>query len=419
MESTRRVLPRAPLARGSGRGARRRERGGTSTAPADGYATGEQAYSALRYASWVAGHEPAELPRGAAVAHGARPADLLAVCGDAARSDTAGRLPRARCGAAPANRARGPADGAELPRHAGTRPAGEILMPDLTRYIAPGAGVWWSQASAEPTPLVHALLDQAEIPAPLRVFCGITLDERLTGAAPAGASVCSYGALGRLRALSQAGRLEVVPCHYSTLPRLFAEHLLPRDVGLVQVSPPDATGACSLGTGVDYAATPWPTPRSSSPRSTGACPPPPAGHASRWSGSPPTSRPTGRWASCPAAPPTRPMWRSPATSPSSSTTAPRSRSGSAPSPPPCSMLSPITGISACTPASSPTGCSGWPSRAWQPGATRRSTPASSSPGWHWEARSSTRACPSFPPASAPRATPTTRGYWRAYPRSCR
>jgi acyl-CoA hydrolase len=127
-------------------------------------------------------------------------------------------------------------------------------MLDLTRYVGAGAGVWWSQASAEPTPLVHALLDAAGTLAPLRVFCGITLDERLTGAPPAGVSVSSYGSLGRLRALSKAGRLEVVPCHYSALPRLFAEHRLPCDVGLVQVSPPDATGACSLGTGVDYAA---------------------------------------------------------------------------------------------------------------------------------------------------------------------
>jgi acyl-CoA hydrolase len=127
-------------------------------------------------------------------------------------------------------------------------------MPDLTPHVGPGAGVWWGQGAAEPVPLVHALLDQAEALGPLRAFCGITLDERLTGSLPAAVSLSSYGALGDLRALSEAGRLEVVTCHYSTLPRLFAEHLLPSDVGLVQVSPPDATGACSLGIGVEYAA---------------------------------------------------------------------------------------------------------------------------------------------------------------------
>ncbi len=33
-------------------------------------------------------------------------------------------------------------------------------MIDLTPHIRPGDGIWWSQTSAEPTPLVHALLDQ-------------------------------------------------------------------------------------------------------------------------------------------------------------------------------------------------------------------------------------------------------------------
>ena len=64
----------------------------------------------------------------------------------------------------------------------------------------------------------------------------------------------SYGGLGELRTLSKQGRLEVVPCHYSALPRLFAEGRLPSDVGFVQVSPPDADGLCSLGVGVDYIA---------------------------------------------------------------------------------------------------------------------------------------------------------------------
>ena len=46
----------------------------------------------------------------------------------------------------------------------------------------------------------------------------------------------------------------MVPAHYSTLPRLFAERLLPGEVGLVQVAPPDRDGLCSLGIGADYAA---------------------------------------------------------------------------------------------------------------------------------------------------------------------
>src|ERR1700761_8127943 len=127
-------------------------------------------------------------------------------------------------------------------------------MIDLSRYVAPGSGVWWGQASAEPTPLVHALIDQADQLGPIRAFCGLSWNRRLTSELPASISLSSYGALGSLRDLSRQGRLAVVPCSYSALPRLFAEGALPGDVGLIQVSPPDQDGYCTLGVGADYSA---------------------------------------------------------------------------------------------------------------------------------------------------------------------
>jgi acyl-CoA hydrolase len=127
-------------------------------------------------------------------------------------------------------------------------------MIELAAHVPAGAGIWWGQGSAEPTPLVHALLDQMDTLGPHRAFCGITWDARLTRELPAQLSLTSYAALGDLRRLSQQGRLTIVPCHYSALPRLFAERLLPSEVGMVQVSPPDGDGMCSLGTGADYAA---------------------------------------------------------------------------------------------------------------------------------------------------------------------
>jgi len=125
---------------------------------------------------------------------------------------------------------------------------------DLTRFIKAGDGIWWSQTSAEPTLLVAALLDQVDRIGPVRAFVGMTSNERLTTDLPSSLHVVSYGALGDLRALSRAGRLEVIPCNYSALPRMFERGELPHDVGLVQVSAPDADGMCSLGVGVDYIA---------------------------------------------------------------------------------------------------------------------------------------------------------------------
>jgi acyl-CoA hydrolase len=127
-------------------------------------------------------------------------------------------------------------------------------MLDLTPYIRPGDGVWWGQASAEPEPLVNALLDQADAVGPVRAFTGMSWNERFSGPLPGSLTMVSYGSLGQLRGVSRQGSLEVVPCHYSALPRLFAQGLLPSDVGLLQVSAPDSGGTVSLGIGVEYVA---------------------------------------------------------------------------------------------------------------------------------------------------------------------
>ncbi|MET0888420.1 MAG: acetyl-CoA hydrolase/transferase C-terminal domain-containing protein [Mycetocola sp.] len=121
-------------------------------------------------------------------------------------------------------------------------------------YLRPGGGVWWGQASAEPEPLVNALLDQVVTIGAVRAFSGLTWNERLVDSVPSELSVISYGGLGRLSGLSRSGRLSVLPCHYSSLPRMFARGQLPTDLGLVQVSPPGPDGLVTLGIGVDYMA---------------------------------------------------------------------------------------------------------------------------------------------------------------------
>jgi acyl-CoA hydrolase len=127
-------------------------------------------------------------------------------------------------------------------------------MIDFSRYLSRGDGIWWGQGPAEPESLVNALLDQADSIGDLTAFCGLTLNPRLGVDVPDSLAIQSYGGLGELRRLSQRGRLEVIPCHYSALPRLFAEGRLPNDVGLLQVSVPNAEGEVSLGIGVEYIA---------------------------------------------------------------------------------------------------------------------------------------------------------------------
>lgn len=48
------------------------------------------------------------------------------------------------------------------------------------------------------------------------------------------------------------GRGDFTPCYFSEIPSLFKERYLDIDIAIVQVSPPDKHGYCSLGVSVDY-----------------------------------------------------------------------------------------------------------------------------------------------------------------------
>ena len=47
------------------------------------------------------------------------------------------------------------------------------------------------------------------------------------------------------------GKIDYIPEYLSQIPRLFASHQIGLDAALVQVSPPDRFGYCSLGVSVD------------------------------------------------------------------------------------------------------------------------------------------------------------------------
>lgn len=57
-----------------------------------------------------------------------------------------------------------------------------------------------------------------------------------------------------VRAAVAAGRADYVPCFLSEIPGFYRSGTIPVDVALIQVSPPDKHGFCSLGVSVDVAA---------------------------------------------------------------------------------------------------------------------------------------------------------------------
>lgn len=125
---------------------------------------------------------------------------------------------------------------------------------DAVSLVSSGMRVFVHGAAATPTPLLDALTGRGDLegvrlyhmhtegPAPWTVP-GIA--ERLRSVA----LFCGPS----LREPVAAGRADFVPVFLSDIPSLFLNGVIPLDVALVQLSPPDRHGYCSLGTSVDCA----------------------------------------------------------------------------------------------------------------------------------------------------------------------
>jgi acyl-CoA hydrolase len=123
---------------------------------------------------------------------------------------------------------------------------------DLTRFIRSGDMVVWGQACAEPRSLTRLLVQQADQIGDVRCFVGIPAQSMVTVATVGSLNVHSYCGSGTNSGLHSAGRLNLMPVHYSTLPDLLERGTLKADVVLVQVSPADEDGFHCLGLADDY-----------------------------------------------------------------------------------------------------------------------------------------------------------------------
>ncbi len=129
------------------------------------------------------------------------------------------------------------------------------LAERLQALIRPGDTLWWGQATAEPLTLTRAVVQHRHALAQggrLRVFVGIGASDTLQPGQADAIDFFGYAAGGPHRALAQAGVLDILPSHYSHLPGLIRAGVLPADVVLLQVSPPDTQGRYSLGLVQEY-----------------------------------------------------------------------------------------------------------------------------------------------------------------------
>src|SRR5579862_4473992 len=125
---------------------------------------------------------------------------------------------------------------------------------DAVALIKSGHRVFVHGASATPTPLLQALAGREDLQ-------DVTLYHLHTSGPAAFAEPRCTGHLrsvslfagASLRRPIEEGLADFMPVFLSDIPALFESGRIPLDVAILQLSPPDAHGYCSLGTSVDAA----------------------------------------------------------------------------------------------------------------------------------------------------------------------
>lgn len=124
---------------------------------------------------------------------------------------------------------------------------------EAVAVVQPGQRVFVGTGCAQPLELVNALVARSNELVDTEIVHLLTL-----GAAPYAEknlathfSVNSFFIAANVRDIIQRGMGDYTPIFLSDIPRLFDSGRLPLDVALIQVTPPDETGMCSLGVSVD------------------------------------------------------------------------------------------------------------------------------------------------------------------------
>lgn len=126
---------------------------------------------------------------------------------------------------------------------------------DAIAVVQSGQHVFVHGAAATPTHLLTALVEDAARLRDVELFHLHTIGE-MKYADPVYRSnfkVSAFFVGTNMRAKLDPGHVDYIPCFLSEIPQLLNSGRIPIDVALIQVSPPDQHGFCSLGTSVDAA----------------------------------------------------------------------------------------------------------------------------------------------------------------------
>jgi acyl-CoA hydrolase/GNAT superfamily N-acetyltransferase len=119
--------------------------------------------------------------------------------------------------------------------------------------IQPGQRVFIGSGGGQPLHLVRALVGRHAQLADTQVLSSLTLGEAPYAYKELADhfSVNTFFVSANVRTMIQEGYGDYTPISFSDIPSLFASGEMPIDVALIQVTPPDQQGRCSLGISVD------------------------------------------------------------------------------------------------------------------------------------------------------------------------
>ncbi len=129
-----------------------------------------------------------------------------------------------------------------------------VTAAEAVALVPSGSRVFVHGAAATPTSLLDALADRTDLEAVRLYHLHLNGPCRFAEPQHRGRFLSVSLFTGpALRTPIDEGRADFIPIFLSDIPELFTSGQIPLDVALVQVSPPDRHGFCTLGTSVDTA----------------------------------------------------------------------------------------------------------------------------------------------------------------------
>jgi acyl-CoA hydrolase len=126
-------------------------------------------------------------------------------------------------------------------------------VKDALSRIRRGARIFLGSGCAEPTVLSRGLIEHAHLFADNIIIHILTQGDAVY-TKPEYCDHFRHNAFfigANVRQAVQEGRADYTPIFLSEIPALFESGRMPLDAALIQVSPPDSQGFCSLGVSVD------------------------------------------------------------------------------------------------------------------------------------------------------------------------